>query len=610
MAFRRKWICLLLACAVSVQMFAMPALAAETQVLPEELIEETVPEIPEEIAEEVVEVPVPEETPEAQLPAETETVPEETIPAETLPEETVVEVPASEETVFVEDALQEESVTVEEVPEEEDCVQVSYDTVPLLLQTDYPDVYYGEGTVATSGCSMTSLAMVATYLTGHEYLPDELARYFAFSGESNIARLEYGSDALQLPWEKNWDWHVTLQALREGKTAIVLMNSKSYFTKSQHFIVLTGLTEDGRILINDPYEPNYEHWALKQGFEEGFTEDMIVSGFSGAWIYDKSLMPEEPFVYYEDPDQTVDYGYVPLYFQEDYPYTRYAEGTVATSGCSITSLAMVATYMTGHEYLPDELARYFGGRAENHIERLEIGSDTLQLTYEKCNNWHKVLEALWDGKIAIVLVNEKTHFTRNQHFLVLTGMTSDGKVLANDSSEVNYNHWALADGYLNGFDPDEIMKGFEGAWIYDKSAMPEDPLLYYEPKPIRDESRYDVKLTMEDEDVLAKLIWAEARGESPEGQQAVAEVALNRLMSEDFADSMVEVVYRQGQFRTTDLLEDAKPGQAQYEAIERALYGPNILPMDVVYFATWETNSNVWGRIGNHIFCYAEEAGT
>lgn len=47
--------------------------------------------------------------------------------------------------------------------------------------------------------------------------------------------------------------------------------------------------------------------------------------------------------------------YVPLYFQTDYPDTRYGHGTVATSGCGITSLAMVATYLTGHDYYPDEL---------------------------------------------------------------------------------------------------------------------------------------------------------------------------------------------------------------------------------------------------------------
>ena len=38
--------------------------------------------------------------------------------------------------------------------------------------------------------------------------------------------------------------------------------------------------------------------------------------------------------------------------------------------------------------------------------------------------------------------------------------------------------------------------------------------------------------------------------------------------------------------------------------IERAIYGPYVLPEDVVHFATFRTSDNVWGQIGGHIFCY------
>ena len=46
------------------------------------------------------------------------------------------------------------------------------------------------------------------------------------------------------------------------------------------------------------------------------------------------------------------YLQVPRYFQTDYPYIKFGNGTIATSGCSITCLAMVATYLTDHEYTP------------------------------------------------------------------------------------------------------------------------------------------------------------------------------------------------------------------------------------------------------------------
>ena len=102
------------------------------------------------------------------------------------------------------------------------------------------------------------------------------------------------------------------------------------------------------------------------------------------------------------------------------------------------------------------------------------------------------------------------------------------------------------------------------------------------------------------------MVWVEARGESAEGQQAIAEIVFNRMMSPQFGDTLNDVIYSAGQFRSVPFLEDAEPYQAQYDAIDRALYGPNILPEDVFYFATTATNDNIWGKIGGHIFCYED----
>lgn len=296
---------------------------------------------------------------------------------------------------------------------------------------------------------------------------------------------------------------------------------------------------------------------------------------------------------------------VPLYFQNDYPYTMYGSGTVASSGCSITSLAMVATYMTNHMYLPDELAHYFGGRAVNNVARLEYGSKALQLPFEKAENWHVTYQALKEGKVAIVLMGPESIFTNSQHFIVLTGISENGKIMVNDSNRDNYSFWQLRDAFECGFDPEDILLGYNGAWIYDKSAMPEDPFIYHEEEPERGEPRYpDIQLTQEDVNLLAKVVWVEAQGECAEGQQAVAEVALNRIASGDFPNNLHDVIYGEGQFRSVPRLDEAEPFQAQYEAIERAIYGPYVLPEGVVYFATTPTNDNVWGRIGGHIFCY------
>lgn len=309
----------------------------------------------------------------------------------------------------------------------------------------------------------------------------------------------------------------------------------------------------------------------------------------------------------EDPDAPKGHNGVPLYFQNDYPNNIYGVGTIATNGCSAASLAMVATYLTGHEYLPDEIARYFGGAAENNIARLEYGSEKMQLPYKKAENWHEALAAIHDGKIVIVMVDSGSVFTQSQHFIVVTGVNEEGKLMVNDSWKPNYEKWDTKEGLKNGFAPEAILAGWSGAWIYDKEAMPEEPFLYSEPAPVRGEPRYGIELTWEQIQLIAKVVWVEARGESKEGQQAVAEVILNRLTSEKFPDTLKDVIYAENQFRSAKFLDKAEPYQLQYEAIENALYGPYILPEDVYYFATTPKTSKVWGQIGGHIFCYAED---
>lgn len=361
-----------------------------------------------------------------------------------------------------------------------------------------------------------------------------------------------------------------------------------------------------------------------------------------------------------------DYVSIPLYFQTDYPDALYGNGTVESSGCSITSIAMIATYLTGYEYLPDELAYYFGGRAESNIARLELAAETLGLPYEKPENWHYTLAELKEGKCAIILVDSQSDFTGTQHFIVLTGLAGAEqpetpeenpeettpeetastepvetiqpetpsepaeteqteppaetaeptapeeektvRILVNDPYAPNYQAWDLLEGFENGFEESDIIKGYQGAWVFDKSAMPKEITRYFEPEPVPVDDRYwDIELSLAERQLLARVIWAEARGESPEGQQAVAEVVLNRILSDNFPEDVRDIVYQEGQFRTLGQLMKAQPGQAQYEAIEDAFYGPHVIPEDVMYFARFETNSNVWGKIGNHIFCYEEK---
>ena len=55
-------------------------------------------------------------------------------------------------------------------------------------------------------------------------------------------------------------------------------------------------------------------------------------------------------------------------------------------------------------------------------------------------------------------------------------------------------------------------------------------------------------MTIEDYRCLASVVYFEARGEPDKGQQAVAWVAINRTRSEDFPDTLCEVIHQPNQF--------------------------------------------------------------
>ncbi len=164
----------------------------------------------------------------------------------------------------------------------------TYDEVPLYFQGDYPDVPYSHGTVATSGCGITCLAMVATYLTDTEYCPGELGRLYNKSANNNRARMEYASNDIGLKMEKKTDdWDEVIAALKNEQVVIIVVGGASVFTDNGHFIVLTGISEDGKIFVNDPSRTNNNKKSLKDGYENGFEEKTVKTGFAMAWIYEK-----------------------------------------------------------------------------------------------------------------------------------------------------------------------------------------------------------------------------------------------------------------------------------------------------------------------------------
>lgn len=307
------------------------------------------------------------------------------------------------------------------------------------------------------------------------------------------------------------------------------------------------------------------------------------------------------------PVSAASYDFVPQYFQTDYPYIAFGNGTISTSGCSITCLAMVASYLTEQEYLPDQMAYHFGSFGKTNIERLEYGNSQMQLPNTRTDDVTDVLKALKEGKVVIAMMGPDSIFTNEQHFIVLTGMTEDGLILVNDPMKPNYTADVyLKNGFLNGFGNHDIMVGFSGAWIYDKESMPDAPFLFDASIPEQEKHRYTgYEMSEEDIYTLACFLWLEARNESEQVQQAIVEVILNRVMSPDFPNTVHNILYR-GEFygKMVDM-KYAKPDYPQYRAVTAAMYGPYQLPSNVYYFSVWETQGEQWGKIGSYTFLHS-----
>lgn len=113
-----------------------------------------------------------------------------------------------------------------------------------------------------------------------------------------------------------------------------------------------------------------------------------------------------------------------------------------------------------------------------------------------------------------------------------------------------------------------------------------------------------------DVDLLAKVISAEARGESYEGQVAVGAVILNRVKHPSFPDSISGVVYQNGAFScVNDSNWYAPVAESARRAAQDAINGWDPSGGAIYYFNAKKTSDSfmhsrpVVRVIGDHRFC-------
>lgn len=136
-------------------------------------------------------------------------------------------------------------------------------------------------------------------------------------------------------------------------------------------------------------------------------------------------------------------------------------------------------------------------------------------------------------------------------------------------------------------------------------------------EPVESTNPYkSIKMADYEMDYLERILALEAQGEPFEGQVAVVEVIFNRVLSDEYPDSVYKVLSQDGQFCSWKYLENPYnvPNQTQKNAIKFAIeHGPTVIPMHCyeegleaperyVFFATYEANGSDFFQIGNHYF--------
>lgn len=160
----------------------------------------------------------------------------------------------------------------------------SYDGVMLGKSGETQVIYYNQldsrwsnkmygksSTIGAAGCGPTSLAICVSTLTGKTVDPPAVCEWSVKNGHRYEGNGSYhslipeGAKHYGLKVEKlgRSSARELEQHLSSGHLVIAIM-AKGYFTSNGHFIVLRGITENGKVLVADPasYKRSEQEWDM------------------------------------------------------------------------------------------------------------------------------------------------------------------------------------------------------------------------------------------------------------------------------------------------------------------------------------------------------------
>lgn len=117
----------------------------------------------------------------------------------------------------------------------------------------------GKDSLSIYGCGPTIMAMLITSLTGNQVLPADAANWAASNrcwapGDGSYhCLIPHASSAFGIEAAPIRDYSVNgiQEALNSGHLVVALVG-RGHFTQRGHFLIITRMTEDGKVRIADP----------------------------------------------------------------------------------------------------------------------------------------------------------------------------------------------------------------------------------------------------------------------------------------------------------------------------------------------------------------------
>lgn len=173
-------------------------------------------------------------------------------------------------------------------PPEKELNPDEYDSdYPLLIQWDkrWGYFWYGDDYLGTNGCGPAALAMVYAGLSkDYSWSPAKLAEwadennYYTDGAGTTWSFMSEGAEQLGLTATQIPLSYEDITSGLKARHPIICNMGPGDFTKAGHYIVLTGLTKEGLLKINDPNSPvrSSRLWDI----------ETVLSQAKAAWEYE------------------------------------------------------------------------------------------------------------------------------------------------------------------------------------------------------------------------------------------------------------------------------------------------------------------------------------